>query len=114
MVACISENAMKGHAWRMRISFCAAACVICCRAYMCRAESIRSALDVLAVCVICSKGMAELCSSIPLPDGVQTPGISILLLLAEGEYLADPDVQRAALHVINNVVCAPLFRVRAR
>ena len=81
--------------------------------FMRRAESIRSALDVLAVCVICSKGMAELCSSIPLPDGVQTPGISILLLLAEGEYLADPDVQRAALHVINNVVCAPLFRVRA-
>ena len=77
----------------------------------CRAETVRSALDVLAVSVTCGKGMSELCSDVPLPESANTPGIHVLIQLAEGDFLPDPDVQRAALSVINNVVCAPLFRV---
>jgi len=36
---------------------------------------------------------------------------SILLGLADGEVLPDPDVQKAALNVIINSVCGPMSRV---
>jgi len=36
---------------------------------------------------------------------------SILLGLADGELLPDPDVQKAALNVIINSVCGPMSRV---
>jgi len=36
---------------------------------------------------------------------------SILLGLADGEALPDPDVQKAALNVIINSVCGPMSRV---
>jgi len=37
--------------------------------------------------------------------------LSILLGLADGEALPDPDVQKAALNVIINSVCGPMSRV---
>ena len=36
---------------------------------------------------------------------------SVLLGLADGESLPDPDVQKAALNVIINSVCGPVSRV---
>ena len=36
---------------------------------------------------------------------------SILIGLADGEIVPDPDVQKAALNVIINCVCGPLERV---
>jgi len=36
---------------------------------------------------------------------------SVLLGLADGELLPDPDVQKAALNVIINSVCGPMSRV---
>lgn len=38
-------------------------------------------------------------------------GINIILGAAEGEIVADADVQKAALRVIVNCVCAPINRV---
>lgn len=38
-------------------------------------------------------------------------GMNIILGAAEGEIVADPDVQKAALRVIVNCVCAPITRV---
>jgi len=43
--------------------------------------------------------------------GVFTIDCSILLGLADGEALPDPDVQKAALNVIINSVCGPMSRV---
>lgn len=37
--------------------------------------------------------------------------MNIILGAAEGEIVADPDVQKAALRVIVNCVCAPIARV---
>jgi len=36
---------------------------------------------------------------------------SVLLGLADGEALPDPDVQKASLNVIINSVCGPMSRV---
>lgn len=40
-----------------------------------------------------------------------TIGMNIILGASEGEIVADPDVQKAALQVIINCVCAPIHRV---
>jgi HIV-1 Vpr-binding protein len=40
-----------------------------------------------------------------------TVGMNIILGAAEGEIVADADVQRAALAAIINCVCAPIHRV---
>lgn len=37
--------------------------------------------------------------------------MNIILGAAEGEIVADPDVQKAALRVMVNCVCAPIARV---
>jgi HIV-1 Vpr-binding protein len=37
----------------------------------------------------------------------------VLLSLAEGDVLADADVQKAAINVIINSVCGPVTRVSA-
>jgi HIV-1 Vpr-binding protein len=48
---------------------------------------------------------------VDLPDEAMTVGMNIILGAAEGEIVADADVQRAALAVIINCVCAPIHRV---
>lgn len=48
---------------------------------------------------------------VDLPEEAVTVGINIILGAAEGEIVADPDVQKAALSVIVNCVCAPIHRV---
>jgi len=77
----------------------------------CRAETVRSALDVLAVCSVMPRVQLLLCDRIDLPDEAMTVGMNIILGAAEGEIVADADVQRAALAVIINCVCAPIHRV---
>jgi len=42
---------------------------------------------------------------------MSTVHFSILLGLADGEALPDPDVQKAALNVVINSVCGPMSRV---
>jgi HIV-1 Vpr-binding protein len=72
---------------------------------------VRSALDVLAVCSLMPRVQLLLCDRVDLPDEAMTVGMNIILGAAEGEIVADADVQRAALAVIINCVCAPIHRV---
>lgn len=51
------------------------------------------------------------CDRVDLPEEAITVGINIILGAADGEIVADPDVQKAALSVIVNCVCAPIHRV---
>ncbi len=46
-----------------------------------------------------------------MPDEGLTVAMTIILGAAEGEIVADPDVQRSALSVLINCVCAPIHRV---
>ncbi|ELU17976.1 hypothetical protein CAPTEDRAFT_202659, partial [Capitella teleta] len=79
-------------------------------AYVGKAETIRSALDVMRVCTVMPSCQLLLCESIALPDAIMTPAISILLGLAESDVISDPEIQKSALHMINNCVCGPLSR----
>ncbi|XP_046399943.1 DDB1- and CUL4-associated factor 1 [Ischnura elegans] len=78
--------------------------------YSGRAETVRSALDVLSVCCVMPRVQSVLCERVELPEESVTVGMNIVLGAAEGEIVADPDVQRAALNVIANCVCAPINR----
>ncbi|XP_046327233.1 DDB1- and CUL4-associated factor 1-like isoform X2 [Haliotis rufescens] len=95
-------------------------------------ETIKSALDVISLCMVTPKSQLLLLDSISLPDNMSTPAIRQLLLgldpaslhnnkitpavsviigLAEGEILADPEVQKSALGVLVNCVCGPIERL---
>ncbi|XP_075228537.1 lisH and WD40 domain-containing protein mahjong isoform X6 [Lycorma delicatula] len=75
-----------------------------------RAETVRSALDVLCICAVMPRVQLHLCERVDLPDETMTVGMNVILGAAEGEIVADPDVQRAALGVLNTCVCAPIHR----
>lgn len=51
------------------------------------------------------------CDQVSMPDEGLTVGMNIILGAADGEIVADPDVQRSALNVVINCVCAPIHRV---
>ncbi|XP_011314239.1 protein mahjong isoform X1 [Fopius arisanus] len=73
------------------------------------AETVRSCLDVIAICSVVPKVMLLLCDRVDMPDMSMTMAINLLLAAAECEIIAD--VQRAALRAVVNCVCAPLNRV---
>lgn len=75
------------------------------------AETVRSCLDVIAICSIVPKVMLLLCERVDMPDMSMTMAINLLLAAAECEIVADADVQRAALRAVINCVCAPMNRV---
>lgn len=79
--------------------------------YSGRAETVRHALDVLAIACVTPKVQLLFCERVDLPEESITHGINIILGAAEGEIVADADVQKAALRVIVNCVCAPINRV---
>ncbi|ESN96091.1 hypothetical protein HELRODRAFT_67592 [Helobdella robusta] len=79
--------------------------------YSGKVETLRSTLDSLAICCIVPKAQLALCNNVKLPDDQLLPGISILLDLASGEHVIDPEVQKAALGSIINSVCGPLTKV---
>ncbi|XP_059475343.1 protein mahjong [Neocloeon triangulifer] len=77
-----------------------------------RGETVRNALDVLAVCTVISRVQLQLCEKVELPrDSISSMGMKLILGAAEGEIVNDADVQRAALYVICNCVCAPMHRL---
>lgn len=76
-----------------------------------RADTIRSALDVLTICSVTPKTQLDLTESVQVVENQNTVGLSIVLAAAEGEIVADPDVQRSALNVIINCVCGPMSRM---
>lgn len=67
--------------------------------------------DVLAVCSVSFRVQMLFCEHIQIPDDANAVGINILLGAAEGDIVADPEVQRAALCVLIHCVCAPVHRV---
>ncbi|CAG0880840.1 unnamed protein product [Darwinula stevensoni] len=79
--------------------------------YSGRAETVRSALDVLAVCAIMPKTQEIFCEKVELPDEANAVGMGIILSAAEGEIVADAEVQKAALNVIITCVCAPMMSI---
>lgn len=79
--------------------------------YSGRAETVRSALEVLGICAVMPRVQLHLCERVDLPDEAMTVGMNVILGAAEGEIVADPDVQRAALGVLITCVCAPIQRV---
>ena len=80
-------------------------------AYTGKAETIRSALDVLTVCSVTPRVQLLLCDSIPIPENnTSSPAISIILGLVEGDILPDPEVQKSSLNVLSNCVCSPSTR----
>lgn len=81
--------------------------------YSGRAETVRCALDVLAIACVIPKVVLLFCDRVDLPEETVTVGINIILGAADGEIVADADVQKAALRVIVNCVCAPIHRVGA-
>lgn len=80
--------------------------------YSGRAETVRCALDVLAIACVLPKVQLLLCERIDLPDETITVGIKIIFGAADGEIIGDAAVQKSALRVIVNCVCAPISRSR--
>jgi DDB1- and CUL4-associated factor 1 len=78
--------------------------------YSGRAETVRSSLDVLNICSVVPRVHAVLCERIDFPDEASAAGINIILGAAEGEIVADPEVQKSALSLLVNVICAPIQR----
>ncbi|XP_015439812.1 PREDICTED: protein mahjong [Dufourea novaeangliae] len=75
------------------------------------AETVRSCLDVIAICCLVPKVTIQLCQRVDMPDMSMTMAINLILAAAECEIIADADVQRAALRVVINCVCAPIHRI---
>lgn len=75
-----------------------------------RGETVRSALDVINICCVLPRVHAVLCDRIDFPDEASAAGINIILGCLEGEIVADPEVQKSALSLLVNCVCAPILR----
>ncbi|XP_055318555.1 protein mahjong isoform X3 [Sitodiplosis mosellana] len=73
-----------------------------------RAETVRSALDVLAICCVIPKVPVVFCERMELPDEPSAAGINFILGASEGEIVADAEVQKSALAVLVHCVCAPI------
>ncbi|PIK60089.1 hypothetical protein BSL78_02994 [Apostichopus japonicus] len=79
--------------------------------YSGRGDTIRAALDVLAVVTVTTKGQLQMCESVRIPHSVHSVvSMNILNFIAEGRHFSDPEAQRSALQVIINCVCGPSSR----
>ncbi|XP_041804490.1 DDB1- and CUL4-associated factor 1-like isoform X2 [Chelmon rostratus] len=82
------------------------------RTYYGRSDTVRYALDILAMLMVVPKVQLVLADTVDVLDEtrstVSTVGMSIILGVAEGEVFAnDAEIQKSALQVIINCVCAP-------
>ncbi|XP_045489571.1 protein mahjong isoform X2 [Pieris rapae] len=75
-----------------------------------RAETVRSALDVISVCCVAPRVQLLLTEKISMRESEMIAGVSIVLAAADGDIIVEPEVQKAALNVLVNCVCAPLHR----
>ncbi|XP_045782189.1 protein mahjong isoform X1 [Maniola jurtina] len=81
-----------------------------------RAETVRSALDVVSVCCVAPRVQLLLTEKINMRDADLTTGVHIVLRFllmpgaADGDIVPEPEVQKAALNVLVNCVCAPVHR----
>ncbi|XP_068109089.1 DDB1- and CUL4-associated factor 1 isoform X2 [Hyperolius riggenbachi] len=86
------------------------------KTYYARNDTVRYALDVLAILTVVPKIQLQLAEQVDVLDEagstVSTVGISIVLGVAEGEvFTHDAEVQKSALQIIINCVCAPETRI---
>ncbi|XP_040015460.1 DDB1- and CUL4-associated factor 1-like [Xiphias gladius] len=82
------------------------------RTYYGRSDTVRYALDILAILTVVPKVQLVLADTVDVLDEtrshVSTVGMSIILGVAEGEvFVNDAEIQKSALQVIINCVCAP-------
>ncbi|XP_069371516.1 DDB1- and CUL4-associated factor 1-like isoform X2 [Paralichthys olivaceus] len=82
------------------------------RTYYGRSDTVRYALDILAILTVVPKVQLVLADTVDVLDEtrslVSTVGMSIILGVAEGEvFVNDAEIQKSALQVITNCVCAP-------
>ncbi|KAK5873153.1 hypothetical protein PBY51_013791 [Eleginops maclovinus] len=82
------------------------------RTYYGRSDTVRYALDILAILVVVPKVQLVLANTVEVLDETRSPvstvGMSIILGVAEGEvFVNDAEIQKSALQVIINCVCAP-------
>uniref|UniRef100_A0A671X6U8 DDB1- and CUL4-associated factor 1 n=1 Tax=Sparus aurata TaxID=8175 RepID=A0A671X6U8_SPAAU len=82
------------------------------RTYYGRSDTVRYALDILAILVVVPKVQLVLADTIEVLDETRSPvstvGMSVILGVAEGEvFVNDAEIQKSALQVIANCVCAP-------
>uniref|UniRef100_A0A3B4XQS5 DDB1- and CUL4-associated factor 1 n=1 Tax=Seriola lalandi dorsalis TaxID=1841481 RepID=A0A3B4XQS5_SERLL len=82
------------------------------RTYYGRSDTVRYALDILAILTVVPKVQLVLADTVDILDETRSPvstvGMSIILGVAEGEvFVNDAEIQKSALQVIINCVCAP-------
>ncbi|KAI3356904.1 hypothetical protein L3Q82_003551 [Scortum barcoo] len=82
------------------------------RTYYGRSDTVRYALDILSILTVVPKTQLLLCENVAVLDEggstVSTVGMSIVLAVAEGEvFVNDAEIQKSALQVVINCVCAP-------
>ncbi|XP_056293219.1 DDB1- and CUL4-associated factor 1-like isoform X2 [Pseudoliparis swirei] len=82
------------------------------RTYYGRSDTVRYVLDILAMLVVVPKVQLVLVDTVEVLDETRSPvstvGMSIILGVIEGEvFVNDAEIQKSALQVINNCVCAP-------
>uniref|UniRef100_A0A3Q3KP91 DDB1- and CUL4-associated factor 1 n=1 Tax=Monopterus albus TaxID=43700 RepID=A0A3Q3KP91_MONAL len=82
------------------------------RTYYGRSDTVRYALDILSILTVVPKTQLLLAEAVSVLDEggstVSTVGMSIVLAVAEGEvFVNDAEIQKSALQVIINCVCAP-------
>lgn len=78
--------------------------------YSGRGDTVRAALDVLNICTVVPRVHNVFCERIDFPDDAQAAGINIILGAAEAEIVADAEVQKSALSLLVNCICAPIHR----
>lgn len=76
----------------------------------CRAETVKSALDILAIACVVPSVLQVFCERIDVADLTPSAGINVVLHSAEGEIVSSAEVQRSALTVLVHCVCAPVHR----
>ncbi|CAH2312559.1 DDB1- and CUL4-associated factor 1 isoform X2 [Pelobates cultripes] len=86
------------------------------KTYYARNDTVRYALDILAILTVVPKIQLQLAEPVDVLDEagstVSTVGISIVLGVAEGEFFThDAEIQKSALQIIINCVCAPESRI---
>uniref|UniRef100_A0A1A7X3W6 Vpr (HIV-1) binding protein n=1 Tax=Iconisemion striatum TaxID=60296 RepID=A0A1A7X3W6_9TELE len=82
------------------------------RTYYGRGDTVRYALDILSILTVVPKTQLLLSEPVAVLDEggstVSTVGMSIVLAVAEGEvFVNDAEIQKSALQVVINCVCAP-------
>uniref|UniRef100_A0A803V4X9 DDB1- and CUL4-associated factor 1 n=1 Tax=Ficedula albicollis TaxID=59894 RepID=A0A803V4X9_FICAL len=86
------------------------------KTYYARNDTVRYALDVLAILTVVPKIQLQLAEPVDVLDEagstVSTVGVSIILGVAEGEFfIHDAEIQKSALQIIINCVCGPDNRI---